>query len=377
MTQEFAALKTGSEAFLAEVNAVRTACNTDLLSFVHTSGTLSDHVHATSENALDEISSVSDLSVSSLGANVEKDDDEDYETVVPPSPGLNLNPTENSTDSKNVPVTQEASVAATPAPVPSVFEGRELENYAAGPADSNPAEEPEHAANAITSGATIPVSNGTHEVFSTITQFSFNAAASSSHDPRSNEAYGHFITGMNPVCTELPKSKAGRKAVRAMCRTAIPHAFSENAGATILKHPEALFAQPNNQYHTLITVSREARDPTAVLKKVNPNWCGHLLVQSSLTGYLFYLGQYQGGASQRITVDEYHSLPEETKNYVLNCFKAVRPRKISTQEQLLLSLEKADGVYVAKTELRFVDYSTAIEANLRADARQKGYVTDI
>lgn len=141
---------------------------------------------------------------------------------------------------------------------------------------------------------------------------------------------------MNPVCTKLPKSKA----VKTMCQTvsaqlvslrltsavpracstlAIPYAFfvwqvignPAQIPTHIFKHPEALFVLPNSWHHTLVTVSREANDLCTALKKVNPNWRGHLLVQSSATGCLFYLGQYQGGASQKITADEYHSLPEE------------------------------------------------------------------
>ncbi|KAF9072330.1 hypothetical protein BDP27DRAFT_1445806 [Rhodocollybia butyracea] len=381
MTQEFAVLKTGSEGFLAELDAARTAFNTDLLNFGHPSGTLSNYAPATSVNVLDEISSVSEFSVSSLGtANGEKDDD--YETVVPPSPALNLDvrsqPTERSNDN-NIPVTQEETVTATPARAASVSGERESENYPAGEidrSDPNTAGDSgvEHAADDAASGTIVPVSNGTPEVSSMVT---LNNGASSSPNHKSNKVYGHFsISGMTPVCTKLPKTKAG-KAVKAMCRTTIPNAFSAKNGAqsavNILKHSEALFARPNSRHHTLISISREARDPCTVLKKVNPNWRGHLLVQSSVTGCLFYLGQYQSIASQKITADEYRSLPEESKNYVLNSAKTVRPKEISTQGQLLLSLEKANGIHIAKTELQFVECSKTIEAKLRAEARQKGY----
>ncbi|KAF9072332.1 hypothetical protein BDP27DRAFT_1320738 [Rhodocollybia butyracea] len=258
MTQEFAALKTGSEAFLAELDAARTGFDTDLrsvaLGLVHPS-----------ENVSDEISSVSDFSVSSLGtANVEKDDN--YEKVVPPSLGLNLNPAERSTESKNIPATQEAGVTATPMRVASVRE--ELENYAAREdrSDSSLTENSEApkecGANAITSG-TIPVSNGTHEVFSTATQFSLNSTgASSSLNPIINETYEHFsIADMNPVCTKLPKSKA----VKTMCQTVIGN--PAQIPTHILKHPEALFVLPNSWHHTLVTVSREANDLCTALKK--------------------------------------------------------------------------------------------------------------
>ncbi|KAE9391126.1 hypothetical protein BT96DRAFT_318838 [Gymnopus androsaceus JB14] len=191
-----------------------------------------------------------------------------------------------------------------------------------------------------------------------------NAAASSSLVPSSKEAYGHL--NLNPICATLPKTST-MDAVKAICCPVI--GVLDKVTLHVLKHSEALFANPGDtKQQTLITVSLSASNPCKVFPKLNKKWSGHLLVRKDATRNLFYLGQYQSKPACRITVEEYHLLPKETKLYVLSCAKLLYRWDIT---QLVSSLAKANGIYVAKHELRFMECSGTIEERLRAEAMKR------
>ncbi|KAJ3931633.1 MAG: hypothetical protein NXY57DRAFT_1006557 [Lentinula lateritia] len=174
-----------------------------------------------------------------------------------------------------------------------------------------------------------------------------------------------------PICTKLPAVHT-RKVVKDMCLKAIG-----SPGKTtyhIFNIPEVLLAYPSGRNLALITVSKRANEVSSNLTKFSRQWKGHVLSQNSATKHLFFLGEFQGGASYKLSVNEYNLLPAKTKKCVFNAAKSLRYQDIQDQNQMLLSMGKDNGIYVAKTELRFTSDSSAIEAAMRQEATTRGFV---
>lgn len=158
--------------------------------------------------------------------------------------------------------------------------------------------------------------------------------------------------------------------------------------------PEALFVQLHTEHKRLITVSKSRASACEALLKFGLEWSGHVAIQNTTTtiGTFFYLGKYRIGAARRMTRDEYLLLPEkvrvyffsalgkhllmasaQTKAYVLKYARMFDSYRNWTQAELVQSLTEFNGLYVGKTEMRLLEYSTAVEAKLRQEAGQKGY----
>ncbi|KIK61835.1 hypothetical protein GYMLUDRAFT_243010 [Collybiopsis luxurians FD-317 M1] len=141
----------------------------------------------------------------------------------------------------------------------------------------------------------------------------------------------------------------------------------------ILKNPKTVVKPPNSQDELLITVSKYDTILSSKLTKFD-KWTGHILLHNTKAGDLYYLGQYGCGPTSRIDGKEYDSLPDETKQYILNSAKSIRHSDIKTEEHLISSIGAAHGIYVAKTKLRFPRYNETFEKELREEARKRGYV---
>ncbi|KAJ3808606.1 hypothetical protein F5876DRAFT_78564 [Lentinula aff. lateritia] len=174
------------------------------------------------------------------------------------------------------------------------------------------------------------------------------------------------IISLEPILSKLPVPSTG-KAVKDLCQKAIGTEAEVNY--CILKCPEALFTLSDTDIRdqTLVTVSKNAATPCKNLIRFDRHWRGHLLLQNSIAGHLYYLGEFESGTGHKVTPNEYKdSFPEETKAYVLSGGKSLRHNDIQTQEHLLQSME-GDGLHVTKTELRFFGYSKTIEHWLKAE----------
>ncbi|KAJ3850122.1 hypothetical protein EV368DRAFT_84836 [Lentinula lateritia] len=174
-----------------------------------------------------------------------------------------------------------------------------------------------------------------------------------------------------PICTKLPAVHT-RQVVRDMCLKVI--GSPEKTNYHIFKIPEVLLAYPSGRNLALITVSRSANEVSSNLTKFSKQWKGHVLLQNSTTKHLFFLGEFQGGASYKLSVNEYNLLPAKTKKCVFSAAKSLRYRDIQDQNQMLLSMGKDNGIYVTKTELRSTSDSSAIEAAMRQEATRRGFV---
>ncbi|KAJ3919369.1 hypothetical protein F5877DRAFT_66610 [Lentinula edodes] len=173
-----------------------------------------------------------------------------------------------------------------------------------------------------------------------------------------------------PICTKLPAVHT-RKVVREMCLKVI--GSPEKTNYHIFKIPEVLLAYPSGRNLALITVSRSANEVSSDLIKFRRQWKGHVLLQNSATKHLFFLGEFQGGGCYKLSVNEYNLLPAKTKKCVFSAAKSLRYQDIQDQNQMLLSMGKDNGIYVAKTELRFTSDSSAIEATMRQEATRRGF----
>ncbi|KIK55827.1 hypothetical protein GYMLUDRAFT_832391 [Collybiopsis luxurians FD-317 M1] len=174
------------------------------------------------------------------------------------------------------------------------------------------------------------------------------------------------IASRKAVCSKLPKS-VKKKVVRDLCTKVFG-----TASFQIFKHPEAVVKRPNSQDQLLITVSLNNNKLCSSLTKFD-QWTGHILLQNTTAGHLYYLGQCGCGPTSKIDRKEYNSLPEETKKYILDSAKSIRHHDIKTTEHLISSMGAAHGIYVAKTELRFPSYNGTFKKGLREEARKRGY----
>ncbi|KAE9388030.1 hypothetical protein BT96DRAFT_1025608 [Gymnopus androsaceus JB14] len=178
------------------------------------------------------------------------------------------------------------------------------------------------------------------------------------------------VESLKPVCSKLPKPM--KRAVNALCLEVIGPVTETHYH--VLRVPETLLAYPNINNRTLITVSKSANDLSCNLAKLKSGWKGHVLLQNSSAGELYYLGEYESGGSCRMAYSEYDLLPEETKLYLFNFAKALRRKDIQTNAQMALNMSKDTGIYIAKTELRLIGYNAIIENQLGKEAKQRKYV---
>lgn len=126
-----------------------------------------------------------------------------------------------------------------------------------------------------------------------------------------------------PICTKLPAVHT-RKVVKDMCLKVseqyqsllyvLPTSIQAigSPGKTtyhIFNIPEVLLAYPSGRNLALITVSKRANEVSSNLTKFSRQWKGHVLSQNSATKHLFFLGEFQGGASYKLSVNEYNLLP--------------------------------------------------------------------
>ncbi|KAJ3990790.1 hypothetical protein F5050DRAFT_1716614, partial [Lentinula boryana] len=179
------------------------------------------------------------------------------------------------------------------------------------------------------------------------------------------------IASLKPICAKLPPLDI-QKVARKLCLQAI--GTPQTVNYHIFKTPDVLFANSSDRNQTLITVSKNANKKCPDLTKFSKLWKGHVLLQDSVAKRLYYLGEYEGGVSRKLTSTEYELLPKKTKIYLFGCAKNFLPREIQTNTQLLSSMSKNDGIYITKLELRFAGYSSTIESALRQEAQKRGFV---
>ncbi|KAJ3993668.1 hypothetical protein F5050DRAFT_1780099, partial [Lentinula boryana] len=201
---------------------------------------------------------------------------------------------------------------------------------------------------------------------------STSSSATSSPSP-SFSSMQLSVASLKPICAKLPPLDI-RKAAQKLCLQAI--GTPQTVNYHIFKTPDVLLANTDTSRRdqTLITVSKNANKKCADLTKFSKLWKGHVLLQDSVAKRLYYLGQYEGGVSRKLTSTEYELLPKKTQIYLFGCAKSFLPREIQTNTQLLSSMNKNDGIYIAKTELRFAGYSSTIESLLRQEAQKRGFV---
>ncbi|KIK61836.1 hypothetical protein GYMLUDRAFT_42258 [Collybiopsis luxurians FD-317 M1] len=124
--------------------------------------------------------------------------------------------------------------------------------------------------------------------------------SSSTQETRSNEDNTAnmriSIVSFQPICSNLPMPSTA-KAVKELCAKAL--GTPSESSYHVLKHPEALIARPPSHDQTFITVSERSTKLCSNLTKFS-RWKGHVLLQSSLVGHLYYLGEYEAGATNRI-----------------------------------------------------------------------------
>ncbi|KAJ3710841.1 hypothetical protein C8R42DRAFT_370258 [Lentinula raphanica] len=150
----------------------------------------------------------------------------------------------------------------------------------------------------------------------------------------------------------------------------------EKSSYEIMKTPEVLLmdsthASKKNQMYISVWKSVQSFNPGIRFQK---HWKGHVLVQDSMAKHLFYLGEYEGGGSCKLSSGEYRSLPKETKQVLFGLAKGLRQDDIYDLNDLFLSMRKDDGIFIVKTELRHVGYSSAIEKSLKQEAKKRGFV---
>ncbi|KAJ3738624.1 hypothetical protein DFH05DRAFT_759056 [Lentinula detonsa] len=179
------------------------------------------------------------------------------------------------------------------------------------------------------------------------------------------------VASLKPICTKLPPLDI-QKVAQKLCLQAI--GSPQTVNYHIFKNPDVLFANKSGRNQTLITVSKNVNNKCSDLTKFSKLWKGHVLLQDSVAKHLYYLGEYEGGNSCKLTSTEYELLPKKTKTYLFGCAKGFLPREIQTNAQLLSSMSKDAGIYIAETELRFTGYSSTIESSLRQEAQKRGFV---
>ncbi|KAJ3993673.1 hypothetical protein F5050DRAFT_1780129 [Lentinula boryana] len=173
-----------------------------------------------------------------------------------------------------------------------------------------------------------------------------------------------------PVCTNL--SSRTNQAIRDLCEKAIGP--PDKVNYIIIKTSEAFLARPLSQNQLFISVSQSAKNKSPNLIRFESRWKGHILLQNSAAKRLYYLGEYQSEASCKIASNEFTSLPEETKKYVLHLARSRSETDIKNNERMLLSMDKDDGIYISRTELRFISVSNTVQVSLRNEAKKKGFV---
>ncbi|KAJ3979490.1 hypothetical protein F5890DRAFT_1546502 [Lentinula detonsa] len=173
-----------------------------------------------------------------------------------------------------------------------------------------------------------------------------------------------------PVCTKL--SGHTNQAIRDLCEKAIGP--PEKVNYIIIKTFEAFLARPLSQNQLFISVSQSAKNKSPNLIRFESRWKGHILLQNSSAKRLYYLGEYQSEASCKIASNELTSLPEETKKHVLHLARSRPETDIKNNEQMLLSMDKDDGIYIARTELRFISVSKTVQVSLKNEAKKRGFV---
>ncbi|KAJ3738616.1 hypothetical protein DFH05DRAFT_1517046 [Lentinula detonsa] len=173
-----------------------------------------------------------------------------------------------------------------------------------------------------------------------------------------------------PVCTKL--SGHTNQAIRDLCEKAIGP--PEKVNYIIIKTFEAFLARPLSQNQLFISVSQSAKNKSPNLIRFESRWKGHILLQNSSAKRLYYLGEYQSEASCKIASNEFTFLPEETKKHVLHLARSRPETDIKINEQMLLSMDKDDGIYIARTELRFISLGKTVQVSLKNEAKKRGFV---
>ncbi|KAJ3820105.1 hypothetical protein F5878DRAFT_617657 [Lentinula raphanica] len=181
------------------------------------------------------------------------------------------------------------------------------------------------------------------------------------------------VASTKPVCTKLPQNDI-RSIASTLCLAVL--GSPEKSNYEIMKTPEVLLmdsthASKKNQMYISVWKSVQSFNPGIRFQK---HWKGHILVQDSMAKHLFYLGEYEGGGSCKLSSGEYRSLPKETKQVLFGLAKGLRQDDIYDLNDLFLSMRKDDGIFIVKTELRHVGYSSAIEKSLKQEAKKRGFV---
>ncbi|KAJ3737827.1 hypothetical protein DFJ43DRAFT_1046553 [Lentinula guzmanii] len=181
------------------------------------------------------------------------------------------------------------------------------------------------------------------------------------------------VAFLKPICTQLPAVDI-QNVAKSLCLMAI--GSPEQTKYEILRTPEVLLTpmSPTSTTRLYISVWKNADsfNPT----RFRSDWKGHVFVQDVRARHLFYLGEYKGGATCKLTPREYKLLPDKTKQVLYGFAKGLRQQEIrdDSENRMLLSLLKDDGIYIARTELLFVGHGHAIENSLRQEAKKRNFV---
>ncbi|KAJ3979491.1 hypothetical protein F5890DRAFT_1546504 [Lentinula detonsa] len=179
------------------------------------------------------------------------------------------------------------------------------------------------------------------------------------------------VAFLKPICTQLPAVDI-QNVAKSLCLMAI--GSPEQTKYEILRTPEVLLTpmSPTSTIRLYISVWKNADsfNPT----RFGSDWKGHVFVQDSMAKHLFYLGEYKGGATCKLTPREYKLLPDKTKQVLYGLAKGLRQQEIRDENRMLLSLLKDDGIHIARTELLFMGHGHAIENSLRQEAKKRKFV---
>ncbi|KAJ3979938.1 hypothetical protein F5890DRAFT_1544290 [Lentinula detonsa] len=256
--------------------------------------------------------------------------------------------------SANIQASSSSASVSTPAPIPKST------NAIGGKSNGPPLVSTASSVSTSISKSTIPVSA--------------KPSTSSSAISTPSLSFGSMqlsVASLKPICTKLPPLDI-QKVAQKLCLQAI--GSPQTVNYHIFKNPDVLLANKSGRNQTLITVSKNVNNKCSDLTKFSKLWKGDVLLQDSVAKHLYYLGEYEGGVSCKLTSTEYELLPKKTKTYLFGCAKGFLPREIQTNDQLLSSMSKDAGIYIAKTELRFTGYSSTIESSLRQEAQKRGFV---
>ncbi|KAJ3781859.1 hypothetical protein GGU10DRAFT_365355 [Lentinula aff. detonsa] len=179
------------------------------------------------------------------------------------------------------------------------------------------------------------------------------------------------VAFLKPICTQLPAVDI-QNVAKSLCLMAI--GSPEQTKYEILRTPEVLLTPTSPPTTTRLYISVWKNADSFNLTRFGSDWKGHVFVQDSMAKHLFYLGEYKGGATCKLTPREYKLLPDKTKQVLYGLAKGLRQQEIRDENRMLLSLLKDDGIYIARTELLFIGHGHAIENSLRQEAKKRKFV---